>query len=136
MAYALLGHGFLTGSIKTRKDIKDDGQARLPRFNEENFPKNLQLVTPIQAIAERKGVSPAQIVLAWLLAQWEGVIPLPGTRRTGANNENAEAANDELSEAEIQEIRDVSEAAGVFGEEYPPGLGGQLFGDTLELGSK
>jgi aryl-alcohol dehydrogenase-like predicted oxidoreductase len=136
VAYSPLGRGFLTGSIKSREDIKDDGRARLPRFSEENFPKNLELVVKIQAIAQGKGVTPAQIVLAWLLAQWEGVIPIPGTRRISAMKENAEAASVELSEAEVREIREVSEAAGVLGERYPPGLGGELFGDTPDLGSK
>lgn len=106
VAYSPLGRGFLTGSIKSGEDIKDDGRARLPRFSEENFPKNLELVTRIEAIAERKGVTPAQIVLAWLLAQWEGVIPIPGTRRISAMKENAEAMNLTLSKAEVKEIRE------------------------------
>lgn len=136
IAYSPLGRGFLTGSIKSREDVKDDWRASLPRFSEENFSKNLELVKHIEAIAGRKGVSPAQIVLAWLLEQWDGVIPIPGTRRVSAVKENVAALDVKLSEAEIEEIRRVSEAAGVHGERYPPGMTKQLFGETPELTSK
>lgn len=136
IAYSPLGRGFLTGAIKSREDVQGDFRAILPKFSEENFPKNLELVKHIQAIAERKGVTAPQVVLAWLLAQWECVIPIPGTRRVSAMSENVEAMNVKLSETESKEIRKVSEAAGVYGERYPPGLVDQLFADTPELGSK
>lgn len=75
-----LGRGFLTGSIKSRSDIPEgDHRLTFDRFSEENFPINLKLVEKLSAIASKKGVSPAQLALAWNLAQWDKIIPIPGS---------------------------------------------------------
>ncbi len=91
----------------------------LPRFSEENFPKSLAIVDKIKAVADKKGCTTGQVTLAWLMAQWEGVIPIPGTRRIKALDENVAAMHVKLTEAEIKEIRAACENAGDLGARYP-----------------
>jgi aryl-alcohol dehydrogenase-like predicted oxidoreductase len=119
VAYSPLGRGFLSGQIKSREDVMGDWRALLPRFSEENFPKSMAIVNKIKAVAEKKGVTTGQVTLAWLMAQWEDVIPIPGTRRISALEENVEAMKVKLTEEEIQEIRKACENAGDLGGRYP-----------------
>jgi aryl-alcohol dehydrogenase-like predicted oxidoreductase len=119
VAYSPLGRGFLGGQIKSREDFKGDARAMLPRFSEENFPKSMAIVDKIKAVAEKKGVTVGQVTLAWLMAQWEDVIPIPGTRRISALEENIEAMKVQLTGDEIKEIRKACENAGDLGGRYP-----------------
>src|SRR5690348_655949 len=89
VAYSPLGRGFLTGEIKTFEDLPaDDYRRTSPRFQGENFEKNLQLVRRIQEIAKEKGCKPSQLALAWVLAQGEDIVPIPGTKRRKYLEEN------------------------------------------------
>ncbi|KAL8278721.1 hypothetical protein RQP46_008790 [Phenoliferia psychrophenolica] len=107
IAYSPLGKGFLTGTLKSPADIPvGDHRHDFDRFKPENFPKNLVLVDKIVALAEKKGVTPAQFTLAWLLAQWEGIIPIPGSTRAAGVMEGAKAAEISLTEAELKEMRE------------------------------
>ena len=119
VAYSPLGRGFLGGQIKSREDIMGDWRAMLPRYSEENFPKSMAIVEKITAVAEKKGVTTGQVTLAWLMAQWEDVIPIPGTKRINILEENVAAMKVKLTEDEIQEIRKACETAGDLGGRYP-----------------
>ena len=135
VAYSPLGRGFLTGALKSPEDVKGDWREYLPRFSEENFPKSLAVVEKIEAVAEKKGVSVGQVTLAWLLAQGEFVIPIPGTRRVEKLEENLGAAEVVLSQEEIGEIRKACDGIkGVdIGGRYPEVMMNQLFANTPEL---
>jgi aryl-alcohol dehydrogenase-like predicted oxidoreductase len=119
VAYSPLGRGFLTGAITSIDDLADDDYRRTsPRFQGENFQKNLDLVAVIQRLAEAKGITPAQLGLAWVLAQWDGIVPIPGTKRRTRLEENAGAADVVLTDGELGEIAEaLPEAAG---DRYPP----------------
>ena len=133
VAYSPLGRGFLTGQLKSRKDIPaNDFRLGAPRFSEENFPKNLEIVHQLEAIARKKGYTPGEISLAWLLSQGDDIFPIPGTKRVKYLEENAKAATIKLTDAEIQEIRKVCSAVEVLGARYPASALGNLFGNTPE----
>jgi aryl-alcohol dehydrogenase-like predicted oxidoreductase len=101
VAYSPLGRGFLTGAISSPSDFADDDfRARSPRFQGENFAKNLALVREVQRIAQRLGCTPSQLALAWLLAQGEDVVPIPGTKRVKYLEENLGALDVVLSVAD------------------------------------
>jgi aryl-alcohol dehydrogenase-like predicted oxidoreductase len=118
VAYAPLGRGFLTGAIKSVDDLADDDYRRYaPRFVGENFQRNLALVTRIEELAADKAVTPAQLGLAWVLAQGEDIIPIPGTKRRERLEENAAAVDVELSDDELREIADALPEAS--GDRYP-----------------
>lgn len=120
IAYSPLGRGFLTGSIKSPDDFADDDFRKIsPRFQGENFNKNLVLVNQIDALAKKKGCTAGQLTLAWLMAQGEDVIPIPGTKKTKYLEENLGALKVELTESEIKEIRKDVEAVEIVGERYP-----------------
>jgi aryl-alcohol dehydrogenase-like predicted oxidoreductase len=105
VSYGPLGSGFLTGQIKSPDDFaENDLRRRVPRFQGENFVKNLELVTVIKRIAEKKNCTPAQMALAWVLAQGGDMTPIPGTKRREYLEENVGALNIELSETELKEI--------------------------------
>ena len=126
VAYSPLGRGFLTGAIKSVDDLAEDDYRRTsPRFVGENFDKNLELVGVVERLAADKGVTPAQLALAWVLAQWEGIVPIPGTKRRSRLEENAGALDVALSEAERSEIAAaLPEVAGQrYGAEMMPLLG-------------
>ncbi len=111
--YSPLGHGFLTGQIRTVDDIPDDDWRKTnPRFTGENFQLNLRIVDEVQAIATEAGATPAQIALAWLLAQGNDIAPIPGTRRVSRVEENTVADDIELSSDQIERLNDLSPAAG------------------------
>jgi aryl-alcohol dehydrogenase-like predicted oxidoreductase len=120
IAYSPLGRGFLTGSIKSPDDFADDDFRKIsPRFQGENFNKNLVLVNQIDALAKKKGCTAGQLTLAWLMAQGEDIIPIPGTKKTKYLEENLGALKVELTESEIEEIREDVEAVEIVGGRYP-----------------
>jgi aryl-alcohol dehydrogenase-like predicted oxidoreductase len=124
----------LTGVYKSSSDFEEGDFRRFaPRFSQENFPKNLKLVDGIQAIAQKKGCTPGQLTLAWLLAQGDDIIPIPGTKKIKYLEENLGALNVKLSKEEEKEIRGLVEGAEVHGLRYPEAMVGHLFADTPAL---
>ena len=116
--YSPLGRGFLTGAIKSPEDLDEDDYRRFsPRFQGENFQKNLDLVAEVEALAQRKGVTPAQLALAWVLAQGDDLAPIPGTKKVHRLEENAGAIDVTLSADELAEIGAALPAAS--GLRYP-----------------
>ncbi|KAF2840738.1 putative aldo-keto reductase [Patellaria atrata CBS 101060] len=133
VAYAPLGRGMLTGALRSPDEFApDDFRAFAPRFSRENFPKNAVLAEKIADVARRKGVSPAQLVLAWVMKQGEDVIPIPGTTDVGRLEENLGALWVEVTEGEEEEIRRACEEVSVVGERYPKQFLDALFADTPE----
>src|SRR5438445_2363563 len=111
--YSPLGHGFLTGQIRTLDDIPDDDWRKTnPRFTGENFQRNLAIVDEVQAIAAEAGATPAQIALAWLLAQGNDIAPIPGTRRVARVEENTAADGIQLSDDQLERLSNLTPAAG------------------------
>jgi aryl-alcohol dehydrogenase-like predicted oxidoreductase len=105
VAYSPLGRGFLSGEIRSVEDLADDDFRRnSPRFQGENFERNLQLVNAIRQIAEEKGCTPSQLALAWVLAQGDDLVPIPGTKRRSYLEENVGALQVELTEDELRRI--------------------------------
>ncbi|WET80456.1 aldo/keto reductase [Amycolatopsis sp. QT-25] len=118
--FSPLGRGFLTGSVTSVKDLPSDDMRRgLPRFAEGNFERNMAIVEALRALAERKGVTAGQLALAWVQAQGDDVVPIPGTKRRKYLEENAAAAELELSEADIEAIEKAAPAEAIAGERYP-----------------
>ena len=131
VAYSPLGRGFLTGQLRSADDLAaDDPRRRFPRFSPENFPKNLELVARVEKLAERHGCTPAQLTLAWLLAQGNDVVPIPGTARVAGLEENWGALKVRLEPEEVREIRAAIEECEVHGARYPEAWLGSLFADT------
>src|SRR5262245_61464803 len=120
VAYSPLGRGFLTGALKELSDI-DGRRASHPRFQGDNFLHNRGLVAQIEAIAERKGCTPAQITLAWVLAQGNDVVVIPGTRSKVRFEENLDALDVALTSGEIAEIASAVPAGAAAGARYPAG---------------
>ncbi|QOG07444.1 aldo/keto reductase [Aureimonas sp. OT7] len=117
--YSPLGRGFLTGRFRTAADLPEDDYRRdSPRFSPENFGRNLKLVDAVEAIARRKGVKASQIALAWVLAQGEDVVPIPGTRRIPYLEENVGAQSIVLTREEMEEIDDIFPADAAAGARY------------------
>jgi len=113
VAYSPLGHGFLTGQIRTVDDIPDDDWRKdNPRFIGKNFQHNLGIVAEVQAIAAEAGATPAQIALAWLLAQGDDIAPIPGTRRIARVEENTAADGIVLSDDQLDRLNNLTPAAG------------------------
>jgi len=111
--YSPLGHGFLTGQIRTPGDIPDDDWRKTnPRFTGENFQRNLAIVDEVQAIAAEAGATPAQIALAWLLAQGNDIAPIPGTRRVARVEENTAADSIQLSGDQLERLSNLTPASG------------------------
>jgi aryl-alcohol dehydrogenase-like predicted oxidoreductase len=111
--YSPLGHGFLTGQIRTVDDIPDDDwRKHNPRFTGQNFQRNLRIVDEVQAIATEADATPAQIALAWLLAQGDDIAPIPGTRRVARVEENTAADGIGLSEDQLNRLNNLTPAAG------------------------
>lgn len=120
VAYSPLGRGFLSGQIKTVDDLaEDDWRRSNPRFQGENFARNIELVEKVQEIADRKSCTPAQLALAWLLAQGDDIVPIPGTRRSARLDENAAAVDVTLSAEELATIDAVIPQDAAAGERYP-----------------
>jgi aryl-alcohol dehydrogenase-like predicted oxidoreductase len=118
--YSPLGRGFLTGTITKPSDLagSDVRAQRMPRFARENFDRNQALVQRVKAIAERKGVTPAQLALAWVLAKGQDLVPIPGTKRRKYLEENAAAVDLRLTSADIAELEDAVPQDEIAGERY------------------
>jgi aryl-alcohol dehydrogenase-like predicted oxidoreductase len=120
VAYSPLGRGFLAGKIRTIDDFEpDDYRRQSPRFQGENFAKNLTLVQRIEEIAKEKGVTPSQLALAWLLTRGNDVVPIPGSRRTSHLDENIAAVGITLSPEELNRIDEVAPKGAAVGDRYP-----------------
>jgi aryl-alcohol dehydrogenase-like predicted oxidoreductase len=118
VAYAPLSRGFLTGEFKKPEDIKD-GRAHMPRYQGENFYKNVELVEKIKTLAADKGCSPSQLAIAWVLAQGEDIITIPGTKRVKYLEENIASGNVQLTKKDLQSIEAIMPAGIVSGARYP-----------------
>jgi aryl-alcohol dehydrogenase-like predicted oxidoreductase len=118
--YSPLGRGFLTGRWKSIEDMpeNDTRSARFPRFAEENFQKNLELADRVREVAESKGITPGQLALAWLLAQGDDIVPIPGTKRREYLEENAGAAGVTLTEDDLASIEEAMPRGSAAGERY------------------
>ena len=120
VAYSPLGRGFLTGTIHELDDIPaDDRRRQHPRFQEQNFDHNRKLIVQIEDMAEEKGVTPSQLVLAWLLAQGDDVLPIPGTKHVARLEENAGAAAVKLDAADLARIDAAMPPGSAAGSRYP-----------------
>ncbi len=120
VAYSPLGRGFLTGALKSPDDLAENDWRRMnPRFQSENFRKNLELVEELKAMAWDKSVKPAQLALAWLLTRGEHVVPMPGTRSVERLEENAAAADITLSDYELHRLEVIAPAGAAAGTRYP-----------------
>jgi aryl-alcohol dehydrogenase-like predicted oxidoreductase len=119
VAYSPLGRGFLTGRFRTFEDLpEDDYRRNQPRFRGENFQRNLDLVQKVEEIARQKRCSPAQLALAWLLAQGKDVVPIPGTKQRRYLEENIGALDVQLTASDLQEIEEVAPKGVAAGERY------------------
>ncbi|MFF2444822.1 aldo/keto reductase [Priestia megaterium] len=120
VAYSPLGRGFLTGQIQTFEDLAEDDYRRFsPRFQGENFTKNLDLVNQIRELAREKDCQPSQLALAWILSQGDDIVPIPGTKRIQYLEENIGALKIQLSKEEIYRINEVAPKGVAAGERYP-----------------
>ncbi len=120
VAYSPLGRGFLTGQFKTFEDLApDDYRRHSPRFQGENFEKNLELVGRIEQLAAEKGCTPAQLALAWALAQGPDVVPIPGTKRRQYLEENVTALEVEITPEDLRRIDEVAPKGAAAGTRYP-----------------
>ena len=134
VAYSPIGRGMLGGQVRSPDDFEEgDFRKSAPRFSKENFPKNLELVDTITGIAKMKGVTASQLTLAWLLRQGDDVIPIPGTTKVERLQENLDALDIQLMDAEDKEIRQACEKAEIVGARYPEAMTKRLFGDTPPL---
>lgn len=135
VAYSPLGRGFLTNTIKSRDDLdKTDTRWNHPRFSEDHFDDNLKLVGVLSEIANKKGCTAGQLSLAWVLAQGDDILPIPGTKRVKYLEENVKAVEVQLSEDEESQIRKAIEGVGGSkGDRYPMAMMSRLFGDSPEL---
>ncbi|HEX2914356.1 MAG TPA: aldo/keto reductase [Chloroflexia bacterium] len=120
VAYSPLGRGLLTGQIKRYEDFApDDFRRSQPRFQGENFEKNMELVRQVEEIARQKGATPSQVALAWLLAKGEDIVPIPGTRRIKYLDENIGATRIQLSQDELDRLEKIFSPEAVAGTRYP-----------------
>ena len=127
VAYSPLGRGFLTGRIQTPEDIPDKDTRRMfPRFSDDNFSANRTLALKFGALAEEKGCTPAQLAIAWVLAQWKGVLPIPGTKKRRYLEENLAAAQIELTNEERDAIESEFPEDAIAGERYPAAMMGNV----------
>ncbi|CAI2170401.1 2163_t:CDS:2 [Funneliformis geosporum] len=119
VAYSPLGRGFLTGRYKSFDDLEPGDIRRThPRFQPENFAKNLELVHKINECANKKGITPSQLCLSWVLAQGDGIVVIPGTKKVKYLEENLEAAKIQLTSEELSEIRKIISSVEIIGTRY------------------
>jgi len=120
VAYSPLGRGFLTGRFRKLEDLPEgDYRRTAPRFQGENFRKNLDLVAQVEAMAQERGLNPAQLALAWVLAQGEDIVPIPGTTRRTHLAENLAALKVTLNAAELERLAAIAPKGAAAGERYP-----------------
>jgi aryl-alcohol dehydrogenase-like predicted oxidoreductase len=120
VAYSPLGRGFLTGRFQSLDDLPaDDYRRNAPRFQGDNFRKNLELVHHIETLAREKGCTPAQVGLAWVLARGGDIVPIPGTKRRKYLEENIAALDVELTPADLQRIEEIAPKGVAAGTRYP-----------------
>jgi aryl-alcohol dehydrogenase-like predicted oxidoreductase len=119
VAYSPLGRGFLSGRFRSQSDF-DEGDFRGmdPRFSGENMERNLELVDRVKEIADEKGVTPGQLALAWVLAQGEDIVPIPGTKRVSYLEENVAAASIELTDDDLRRIEEIAPPGAAVGDRY------------------
>jgi len=123
VAYSPLGRGFLAGTFRTLNDLpQNDARRNQPRFQAENIEHNARIADAVHKLAERKGATPAQIALAWVLAQGEEILPIPGTKRRTRLKENVGALDVQLSAAELTGLASAVDSIRVHGERYPPAM--------------
>ena len=121
VAYSPLGRGFLTGAFKTPEDFDADDTRRLhPRFQGENFARNLELVEKVKQLAAQQGVTASQLALAWVLAQGEDIVPIPGTKRRKYLEENAAAVDLSLAPELVEDLRNIFPPDAAAGDRYAP----------------
>lgn len=119
VAYSPLGRGFLTGQFQSFDDLApDDWRRQNPRFQGENFKKNLDLVERVKEMAAEKGCTPAQLALAWVLAQGNDVVPIPGTKRRQYLEENVGAVDVEITREDLERIEEIAPKGAAAGERY------------------
>jgi len=119
VAYSPLGRGFLTGQIKSPDDFPDDDFRRFhPRFTGENFAKNIQLVHEVEAMAKEKGCTTAQLALAWVLAQGDDIVPIPGTKHVRYLDENIGALEVKLTEEDLRRLDEILPPGAAAGQRY------------------
>ncbi|KAH0566298.1 hypothetical protein GP486_000298 [Trichoglossum hirsutum] len=134
VAYSPLARGFITGRYRSPDDFGEgDFRRAVPRYSPENFPKNLKLVDQFADLAKKKGCTPGQLCLAWLLAQGDEIIPIPGTKKIKYLEENLGALNVKLTLEEKAVIRLAVDAAEVHGDRYDASMMGSLLADTPPL---
>lgn len=127
VAYSPLGRGFLTGQIKKFEDFEPDDYRRFsPRFQGDNFDKNLQLVQKIEDLAKEKGCTTAQLALAWVLAQGKDIFPIPGTKRLKYLEENIGALSVKLTHDELSTLDDIAPKGAASGSRYPEQMMGSI----------
>jgi aryl-alcohol dehydrogenase-like predicted oxidoreductase len=118
--YSPLGRGFLTGRFQSPDDLpEDDWRRHNPRFQGENFQMNLHLVEEVKRLAGEKGVTPAQLALAWVLQQGDDIVPIPGTTRAEHLEENAAALDVSFSDRELKRIDEIAPQGAAAGDRYP-----------------
>lgn len=120
VAYSPLGRGFLTGQIKKFEDFAaDDYRRHSPRFQGENFTKNLELVKMVESMAKEKGCTPSQLALAWVMAQGDFIFPIPGTKRVKYLEENVASSEVRLSKKDLEDIHEITSKNPAAGLRYP-----------------
>jgi aryl-alcohol dehydrogenase-like predicted oxidoreductase len=121
VAFSPLGRGFLSGAVRSPEDFPPgDVRRRYPRFQGENFARNLAVVDKVRLIAEDRGVTAAQVAIAWVLAQGKDIVAIPGTKRRSYLEQNVEALRIELRADDLAAIEDAAPRTGVAGDRYPP----------------
>lgn len=121
--YSPIGRGFLTGKIQSSQNLAaDDFRKNLPRFSEENLNANLKIVAALTQLAQEKSCSTVQLALAWVLAQGDHIVPIPGTRRVKYLEENVGAANVHLNASDLARINEICSANQVAGDRYPTAI--------------
>jgi len=137
VAYSPLGRGMLTGTYKSHDDLSDaddDWRKNIPRLSAQNFPNIMKLVEGLKGLGEKHHATAAQVTLAWLLAQGDDIIPIPGTKKIKYLKENLGALNVKLTPAEVAEVREIANRADATqGDRYPPGIQELAFADTPPL---
>jgi aryl-alcohol dehydrogenase-like predicted oxidoreductase len=120
VAYSPLGRGFLTASFGSPEEIPEgDFRRNNPRFQGDNFYKNMELVNKVKELADEKGVKPGQLALAWVLAQGKDIVPIPGTKHKNYLEENIAAVDIELSDEDLRRLNEAMPAGSTSGDRYP-----------------